>query len=55
VLADDRVSDADRHEDISRAVAFSLVATAEEDRNRGLSDLARASDTFQVALGRIEK
>jgi Flp pilus assembly protein TadB len=28
VLADDRVSDADRHEDISRALAFSAGATA---------------------------
>jgi hypothetical protein len=32
MLADDRVSDANRHEDISRVVDCSLVATAEEDR-----------------------
>jgi len=37
MLADDRVSDANRHEDISRAVDCSLVATAaeESDRNAG--------------------
>src|SRR5262249_10806811 len=45
VLADDRVSDADRHEDISRAVAFSAGGDGGRRSPDGVYSLTRRSQS----------